>query len=238
MLDLTTERGRIISAALGLASERAWNGITLADIAERAGTTLVGLKAHFASKGEIIAAFAGMVDDEVLRQAPRRQPGQTARDALFEVIMCRFDVLEPWKSSLRSISREATVDPSRLAPLLTSQRWMLEAAGISADGVNGGFQVAGLAGIYASVFRTWLDDDDAGLAWRADAAEGERPLQWRAARRRRSRRCPARQDIGTHREPPLRATVTARAAGAHRVADDLISQSGGCTLCQRMRCSP
>jgi ubiquinone biosynthesis protein COQ9 len=209
MLDLTTERGRIISAALGLASERAWNGITLADIAERAGTTLVGLKAHFASKGEIIAAFTGMVDDGVLRQAPRRQPGQTARDALFEVIMCRFDVLEPWKSSLRSISREATADPSRLAPLLTSQRWMLEAAGISADGVNGGFQVAGLAGIYASVFRTWLDDDDAGLA-RTMAALDRRLRRGEQTMQRVSDLCNGVQRVADALAGALRGRTSAR----------------------------
>ena len=41
---------------------------------------------------------------------------------------------------------------------------MLHAAGIGTDGVEGGLKVAGLASVYASVFRTWLDDDDPGLA--------------------------------------------------------------------------
>ena len=56
------------------------------------------------------------------------------------------------------------MDPSRVVPFLTTQRWMLEAAGISAHGVDGGLRVAGLAAVYASVFRTWLADDDAGLS--------------------------------------------------------------------------
>ena len=213
MLDLTTERGRIISAALGLASERAWSGITLADIAERAGTTLVGLKAHFASKGEIIAAFSGMVDDEVLRQAPRRQPGQAPRDALFEVIMCRFDVLEPWKSSLRSMSRETSFDPARLAPVLNSQRWMLEAAGISADGLNGGVQVAGLAGIYASVFRTWLDDDDAGLA-RTMAALDRRLRRGDQTLQRMTDLCSGVQRVADALASALRGRTSARTDSA------------------------
>lgn len=164
MLDLATERGRLISAALGLAAERRWEDVSLADIAERAGCPLVSLKAHFDGKGAIIAAFASLVDDEVLRRAPRRAEGEAARDALFEAIMCRFDVLEPFKGALRSMARDASLDPARVAPLLNSQRWTLEAAGISADGLEGGLRVAGVASVYAATFRTWLDDDDAGLA--------------------------------------------------------------------------
>jgi len=41
---------------------------------------------------------------------------------------------------------------------------MLEAAGVSADGISGLIRVKGLAAVYASVFHTWLDDDDPGLA--------------------------------------------------------------------------
>ena len=41
---------------------------------------------------------------------------------------------------------------------------MLEAAGIGTDGPAGAIRVAGLGMAYASVFRTWLEDDDPGLA--------------------------------------------------------------------------
>jgi AcrR family transcriptional regulator len=164
MLDLTTEKGRYISAALALAGERPWNEVTLADIAERAGSTLVGLKAHFAGKGDIVRAFTTLVDDEVLARAPRRTEGQAARDALFEVIMSRFDVLEPWKPGIRSIVRAGMPEPGQMAQVLASQRWMLEAAGIGAGGVDGAVRTAGLASVYASVFRIWLEDSDPGLA--------------------------------------------------------------------------
>ena len=115
MLDLTTPRGRIVSAALGLAAEKPWGDITLSDIAERAATTLVELKREFSSKAEIVSAFAGFVDDEVLRRAPRRPPEQAPRDALFEIVMSRFDVLEPWKAALKSIvAAGGNLDPSRV----------------------------------------------------------------------------------------------------------------------------
>jgi AcrR family transcriptional regulator len=164
MLDLTSPDGRLLSAALGLAAERPWGEVTLADIAERAGTSLVEFKAHFASKGEILAAFSRLVDDEMLRRAPKRSEGQTPRDALFEVIMCRFDVLGPYKGALRSVMASGLPEPALIGQLLTSQGWILEAAGISSGGLEGGMRAAGLATLYSSVARTWLDDDDPGLA--------------------------------------------------------------------------
>ena len=164
MLDLTTDKGRLISAALGLAGEKSWGQVTLADIAERAGTTLVALKAQFAGKGDILAAFTHLVDDEMLRRAPRRSDNASVRDALFEVIMSRFDVLEPYKGALKSITASSFAEPQQIARLLATQGWMLEAAGINSGGIDGAVKTAGLASLYASVFRVWLEDEDEGLA--------------------------------------------------------------------------
>jgi ubiquinone biosynthesis protein COQ9 len=163
-MDLTTEKGRYISAALALASERPWDQVTLAEIAARAGSTLVGLKAHFATKTDIVSAFMGLVDDEVLARAPQRGAEQTSRDALFEVVMSRFDVLEPWKPALKSILKGTGPEPALLARGLASQRWMLEAAGVGSGGLPGAVRTAGLASVYTAVLRVWLDDDDPGQA--------------------------------------------------------------------------
>ncbi len=164
MLDLTTNKGRYISAALALAAEQRWSDVTLADIAARAGTPLSELKAHFATKPAILSAFMDMVDDEILSRAVRPEEGQPKRDALFEVVMSRFDVLQPWKTSLRSIAGKGPPDPGQVPQILSSNRWMLEAAGIGAGGIDGMARVAGLAAVYGAVFRIWLDDDDPGLA--------------------------------------------------------------------------
>jgi AcrR family transcriptional regulator len=164
MIDLTTEKGRYISAALALAAEKPWAEVTLADVAARAGATLVGLKAQFASKAQILEAFVRLVDDEVLSRAPRREEGQSPRDALFEVVMSRFDVLGPWKPAIRSIARAGAPEPGQVLGILASNRWMLEAAGIGSGGLEGAARTAGLAAIYAAVFRIWLEDDDPGLA--------------------------------------------------------------------------
>ena len=43
-------------------------------------------------------------------------------------------------------------------------QWMLTAADINAGGPGGALRAQGLALLYASALRTWVDDDDPGLA--------------------------------------------------------------------------
>ena len=163
-VDLTSPKGRIIAAALALASERPWREVALRDVAERASITLAGMREHFASKSEIIAGLMRAVDDAVLAVAPAAASGEPKRDQLFEVIMARLDALQPYRTALRSMSAEVTADPVLMRAMASSQAWMLQAAGIDAGGIEGGMRVAGLATVYASVYRIWLEDDDPGLA--------------------------------------------------------------------------
>lgn len=164
MLDLTTIKGRIVAAALRLAGECPWEEVTLVDIGEAAGVSLVDLRSAFNSKGEILAAFTRAVDDEVVVRAPKRTQDQSSRDAIFEVVMSRFDILSPYKPALKSIAASWPTDAALLSAVLSSQAWMLRAAGVSPDGIDGPLRVGGLAALYVSVFRTWLEDDDPGLA--------------------------------------------------------------------------
>jgi ubiquinone biosynthesis protein COQ9 len=164
MLDQSSPKGRILAAALQCAAARSWSDVTLIDIAEAAGLTLVDLRKEVASKTAILAALLRAVDDEVLKRAPKRAEGQSARDVLFDIVMTRFDVLGPYKKALQSIHASGAADLALAGPVLASMRWMLEAAGIGTDGAGGSLRVTGLATVYASVFRTWLEDDDPGHA--------------------------------------------------------------------------
>jgi AcrR family transcriptional regulator len=164
MFDQITPRGRILAAALECAAAKSWVDVTLLDIADAAKLPLVALRKEFGSKTDILAALMRTVDDEVLKRAPRRTEDQSARDALFDIVMTRFDVLGPYKKALQSIHASGPADLALARRMLSSMHWMLEAAGIGTDGAGGSLRVTGLATVYASVFRTWLEDDDPGHA--------------------------------------------------------------------------
>ena len=164
MLDRTTHKGRILAAALACAAKKSWGDVTLLDIADEADLPLLALRGQFNTKEAIVAGLLREIDDEVLKRAPKRSEGQSSRDALFDVLMTRFDVLAPYKAALKSIYAGGSADLGLAGPFLSSMHWMLQAAGIGTDGATGALRVAGLGLAYASVFRVWLDDDDPGLA--------------------------------------------------------------------------
>jgi len=164
MFDQFTPKGRILVAALDCAAAKGWDQVTLLDIAEAAKLPLADLRNEIGSKTDILAALMRAVDDEVLKRTPKRSEGQTSRDALFDIVMTRFDVLGPYKTALKSIHASGPADLALARPVLASMQWMLEAAGIGTDGAGGSLRVTGLAALYASVFRTWLEDDDPGHA--------------------------------------------------------------------------
>jgi AcrR family transcriptional regulator len=164
MFETTSTRGRLLAAALDLAAKKSWAEVTLRDIAEAAGLSLGELRTAFKTKSEVIGALLAAVDGELLRKAPLRSEGQQRRDQLFDIIMTRFDILAPYRRALRSIARAGTADLGLAAPFLSSQYWMLQAAGIATDGAVGALRVLGLAATYAAVFRVWLEDEDPGLA--------------------------------------------------------------------------
>ena len=99
MFDPFTPKGRVLAAALECAAKKSWAEVALADIADAAKLPLADLRGEFGSKTEILAALVRAVDDEVLKRAPKRAEGQAARDALFDIIMSRFDVLGPYKGA-------------------------------------------------------------------------------------------------------------------------------------------
>lgn len=164
MIDTTTPKGKLIAAALKLAETRAWADITMLDIADAAGMPLDEVRRAFGAKSQLLAGFMRLVDDDVLKRAPTKITDGSRRDALFEVIMSRLEALTPYKAALKSIAKAPPADTTLIMPYLNTQRWMLTAAGINADGASGLIRTSGLGSLYASVFRTWLDDEDPGLA--------------------------------------------------------------------------
>ena len=144
MFDPYSRKGRILAAALGCAASKRWAEVTLLDIAEGANLSIGELREEFGSKADIIAGLLRAIDDEVLKRLPKRTEGQEKRDRLFDIIMTRFDVLGPHKAALKSLYAAGAADLALAIPYLSSQHWMLQAAGIGTDGATGAMRVAGL----------------------------------------------------------------------------------------------
>ncbi len=162
----TSPRERVIGALLRLLATRRYGAIGLADVAAEAGVSLAELRTLYDGKLAILADFSRRVDEAVLAGGPAE--GEGARDRLFEIIMRRLDQLAPHKAALGHLARATRCDPRlgcafyRIAE--RSARWMLAGAGIHHGGPLGRVAVHGTVLVMGEAVRTWLDDDDPGLA--------------------------------------------------------------------------
>jgi AcrR family transcriptional regulator len=164
----TTPREKVVAALLTLLADKPFERISLADVAEQADISLAELRDEFSSTLSILATFTKATDRAVLAQDFGDMAEESERERLFDVLMRRLDILSPHRDAIRSLLKSTRRNPPLALALnglgVRSQRWMLSAAGIGTSGPAGMIRAQGLAVIFASVLRTWIDDDDTGQA--------------------------------------------------------------------------
>ena len=166
-----SNRDKAIQAFLELLSERRFEDVGLAEVAGRAGLKLSQLRAEFGSTLAVYAAFVKAVDEAVLDESGGEVSGDMGeephRDRLFDVMMRRLEELTPHKEAVRSMLMSARRNPGLALAMngvaVRSQKWMLEAAGISTSGPRGALRAQGAALLFARVVGVWLDDEEEGL---------------------------------------------------------------------------
>ena len=163
-----TDRERIIAALMALLAEKRFEEIGFGDLAARADVSLAVLRGEFASKLAILAAHMKELDRKVLAGGEDDMADEPPRERLFDVLMRRIEAMAPYREATRALLRSASCNPGLAFALnglaVRSQTWMLTAAGIDAAGPRGAIRAQGMAALFASVLRVWVDDDDEGLA--------------------------------------------------------------------------
>ena len=162
------KRKAIVDGLMDLASKRPWSEIEINDIAQAANVSLAEFRDLFPSKGAVLGGLSRQIDRQVLEGTGGDLASEPARERIFDVLMRRFDALEPYKPALRRIMQDLQYDPVSIAALnkvaLNSMRFMLAAANINTEDALGSLKLQGMVLVYSNTMRTWLDDDDPTLA--------------------------------------------------------------------------
>ena len=157
---------KVINSALALAAETGWKKLSLVEIAAAAEVSIADLYQLYPSKSAILAGFSCRTDAIVLAgiEADGESADETPQDRLFDVLMRRFDALEPYKSGVKAIARDLPADPMALLVTLPQLRrsfsWMLMAAGLRSEGLRGLVRVKMLLALWFATMRVWFGDDD------------------------------------------------------------------------------
>jgi AcrR family transcriptional regulator len=163
-----SDADRTIDAAMALIAAGGWRGVSLAAVADEAGLPLLQVYRVFPSRTAILCGLLRRVDEAVLASPVEAAADERPRDRVFDLLMRRFDALQPYRAPLAVLRRDLPFDPlSTLAVgavLLCSMRLMLEAAGISSVGIGGLVAVKLVAAAYVFAAQTWARDDSPDLA--------------------------------------------------------------------------
>ena len=193
----TGQRPDLVELALALVAERGWRHLSFTEIARRADVPLSRVYAELPNRGALLETLSRRLDGQMLDVSIVDLEGLSPRERVFELVMRRFDAMAPYQEGLRALAREAAGDLELIAAGLCNldrlSRWLLDAAETGDGPAMSAIARKILAGIYARVFRVWLDDDTPDLA--RTVAELDRRLQqaeslahWtRGFRRRRGR---------------------------------------------------
>lgn len=159
-----TDRDKIVTAFMALLAEKRFEEIGFGDIAARSGLTLANCRAEFGSTLAILAAYTKGLDRKVLASGSGDMAEEPPRERLFDVLMRRIEAMAPQREAIRSLVKSVQCNPGLAFALnglaVRSQTWMLTAADIDGAGPRGVIRAQGLAMLFASVLRTWIDDDE------------------------------------------------------------------------------
>jgi AcrR family transcriptional regulator len=159
---------RIIDAMLALVAAEGWRRVSLAAIAEAAGLPILQVYRLFPSRTAILCGFFRRIDEAALAVPLDAEPDEKPRDRVFDLLMRRFDALQPYRAALSALRRDLPSDPlSALAlggALLCSMRLTLETAGIATGGIGGIVAVKLTAASYLAALHTWSRDESPDLA--------------------------------------------------------------------------
>jgi len=159
-------RRDLARAALTLAANGSWREVTLAKLAHAASRPLSDL--YGASAGEAVDCVEEAFDRAIADNTDALDPGQSVRDRLFELIMRRFEAMEPHRAAVLAMEAGNDRDPTLLASAhqrhVRCARWVLALAGLEADGMTGQARAQGLGVIIGQARAAWRGDDAGDFA--------------------------------------------------------------------------
>jgi hypothetical protein len=159
-------RRDLARAALTLAAAGLWREVTLTKLADAASRPLSDL--YGASVGEAVDCVEEAFDRAIADNMEALDNGQSVRDRLFELIMRRFEAMEPHRAAVLSMEQGNDRDPTLMASAhqrhVRCARWVLALAGLEADGMTGQARAQGLGVIIGQARAAWRGDDAGDFA--------------------------------------------------------------------------
>lgn len=154
-------RRDLARAALNVAAATPWREVTLVKLAHAASRPVSDF--YPATMGDAVDAAEEAFDRAIAEDLDALAPDQSVRDRLFDLIMRRFEAMEPHRAAVLAMEQGLDRDPVLIAAAhqrhVRCARWVLTLAGLEADGMSGNARAQGLGVIIGQARAAWRGDE-------------------------------------------------------------------------------
>jgi AcrR family transcriptional regulator len=160
----------LFQALFDLVAKHGWFDLTLRDVARAAKLTLPQLMRRYPSKNALLEGFNAFLDRRLINQFQDEEA--PLKERLFDLLMQRFDALQPYRAGLCRFMEDLPRHPLEAAclglesgmSLCRSMAMILELAGVPAGKSGIIPAAAGLHMVYLVTLYTWKKDDSADMS--------------------------------------------------------------------------
>lgn len=157
-----------LKTAMDMAEQQGWGHFEANDVADMADMDPQSLPPELRTKQDILNLFENHITQEVKLAAFDLFEGdETIREKLFELLMERFVLMDPYKGGLKAVFKGLPKTPSVLVksarPFRDMAKEFLNIAGADLHCPMREFKIAGFSLIYLKTVRVWLGDDSQDL---------------------------------------------------------------------------
>ena len=179
MVSRKSKRPDLAVVVLTLAGQHGWPAVTPTKLAKAAQISATDAAAYLGSPSQTMQALANYVSHTAAAQY-HHDKRNSAREALFEILMLRFDVLQAHRAGFLELYKAARRHP-RLAAAIAQAIYpqlasTLRSAHIEASSPWSRILALGLGAIYGGTLCIWRRDDSPDLAKTMSALD--RYLRW------------------------------------------------------------
>lgn len=163
------KKEKLIILGFKLIEKKGWSYFSLKSLAKENKSDLESIKIFFKNKSQFLESFSEMIDNKVLANIDKDEFNKNSiKDNLFELIMLRFENLNPYKTGLKILLSDLKKSPVELKKImkkvLDSMDLFLEIANVKNNYLMDFIKVNIIFIIYSYVFNVWLDDQSSEMS--------------------------------------------------------------------------
>ncbi|WP_084420095.1 hypothetical protein [Henriciella litoralis] len=166
---------KCVRAALTLAAKKPWPELTLAEVTKEAGVSLEDVRGLM-DKNKLADEIDSFFDRAMSEGA--FDDDESPRTRLFDVIMMRFEAMEPHREALLSLMEWRKTQPLRLISLIAAREdtanWALACTGLDkTEDLPKPVRTASVGWAITRAERAWRKEDSADLSRTMASLDGE-----------------------------------------------------------------